>query len=426
MSVSKRSCTVFVFAVALGALLAGCDRSGDGAGDAEGAEPRPVKTLTVRAVATGFRRDYPAIVLPAQEVELSFRVSGQIVELPIRGGLRIAAGEVVAQLDTRDFEAELARLESQLAQAEAQMEVLTSGARGEDLAALEAGVAAAQAEVDGATDRVERSQALFERNVIAEVALDEDLIALRVAEAALEAKEQELAKGRAGAREEDVAAQQALIDGLALSIESARDALEDATLRAPFDGIVARRLVENFSNVRAKDPIAVLQKLETLALSFDVPGPDVVKLAATRPLSAEAVLDSLPGQRFAAELEEFSTQADPATQTYRGRVAIEVPGDVAILPGMVGSVVVRGAPESEAAHEIPLAALAAEADGTPFVWVVSEADGRVSRRVVVTGEARGEGIAVLEGLEAGDVVVTAGVSALRDAMEVRPVTGIGE
>ena len=264
-------------------LLAGCEPSGGPEAKSAGPGPRPVRTLVVHATPREVRRVYPAVVLAGQEVELSFRVAGQIVELPIRGALRVEKGDLVAQLDTRDFEAEVARLESQLAQAAAQREVLTSGARAEDVAALEAEVAAARAEVDGAAAEVERTRALVERKVIARAKLDGDLTKLRVAEAALEARRQNLIKGRVGARSEEVAAQEAVIDGLELAISTARANVADAGLRAPFGGIIARRLVENFANVQAKEPIAVLQKLEPLSLSFDVPGPDVSELAAAAP-----------------------------------------------------------------------------------------------------------------------------------------------
>ena len=426
MSRLIRSAAASASVILVVGLLAGCEPSGGPEAKSAGAEPRPVKTMVVRARPREVRRVYPAVVLAGQEVELSFRVPGQIVELPIRGALQVEKGDLVAQLDTRDFEAEVARLESQLAQAEAQLEVLTSGARTEDVAALEAEVAAARAEVDGAAAEVERTRALVERGLIARAKLDGDLTRLRVAEAALEARKQNLIKGRAGARSEEVAAQEAVIDGLELAISTARANLEDAGLRAPFGGIIARRLVENFANVQAKEPIAILQKLEPLSLSFDVPGPDVSELARRPTLAATAVLDGLPGEEFAATLEEFSTQADPATRTYRGRVAVSIPGEAAILPGMVGRVIVTDTLPGRAETVVPLTALGSEADGTPFVWVVAEADQRVSRRIIRTGPVSGVTVTVLEGLNEGDRVVTAGVSALRDAMQVRPMTTVGE
>ena len=223
-----------------------------------------------------------------------------------------------------------------------------------------------------------------------------------------------------------MAAQEAVVDGLESSVAAARASLADATLRAPFGGIIARCLVENFANVQAKEPIAVLHKLDTLILSFDVPGPDVTALAGRTTLSSSVVLNNLPGREFAASLVEFSTQADPATQTYRGRVAITVPGDTVILPGMAGSLVVTDTDEERAGYTVPLTALGSGADGTPFVWVVAGEENQVSRRVIEPGEVSGAVVAVIEGLNEGDVVVTAGVSALREAMRVRPIAAIGE
>lgn len=422
----KQLIPVLASTLVLAGLAAGCDPSEDRERRGGGAGPRPVKTVVVKAEATETRRVYPAVVLPGREVELSFRVSGRIVELPIRGASRVEKGDVVARLDARDFEAELARLESQLAQAKAQLALLTSGARAEDVAALEAEVAGARAEADSARTSFERSRTLFRRGAVAEATLDSARTKLRIAEAALEAKRQKLIKARTGAREEEVAAQRAAIDGLESSVATARETLADTALRAPFGGIVARRLVENFANVQAKEPIAVLHKLDTLSLSFDVPGPDVTKLAGRDTLSSVAVLDNLPGREFAAALVEFSTQADPVTQTYRGRVAIDVPRDAVILPGMAGSVVVTDADETRAGYAVPLSALGSGADGTPFVWVVEGAENQVSRRVIKPGELSGAAVAVLEGLNEGDVVVTAGVSALREAMRVRPVATVGD
>ena len=104
-------------------------------------------------------------------------------------------------------------------------------------------------------------------------------------------------------------------EALELSVEAARANLADASLRAPFAGIVARRLVENFVNVQAKQPIAILHKLDTLTLSFDIPALDVAALGGGPRLVAD--LDGLPGQEFVTRLAKFSTLADPATQTYR-------------------------------------------------------------------------------------------------------------
>ncbi|MGI9355673.1 MAG: efflux RND transporter periplasmic adaptor subunit [Rhizobiaceae bacterium] len=384
-----------------------------------------MKTIIVTISVEKIERSYSAVVLPAQEVELSFRVSGRIKELPVRSGQNVKKGDVIAELDKRDFQAEVTRLQSQLEQADAQLSVLTSGARAEDVAALEAAVAAVEAEVEAARDQLNRSERLFEQRVVSKAKVDQDKTAVRVAEAELEARRQELAKGTAGARAEDVAAQEAAIKGLKSNLQSLEDNLEDATLRAPFDGIVATRAVDNFANVQAKEEIVRLQALTTPNLTFDVPAADVPAFAKAEKLDLSVVLDSIPGTTFEAERREFSTQADPSTQTFRGRVAIQNPKREPVLPGMTGVVTVAGSEAKKGRLMVPISAVAAEPDGKSFVWVVA-AENRVNKRPVTTGEASGGSVSIADGLQEGNVVVTAGLSALQENMAVKPISAIGE
>jgi len=73
-----------------------------------------------------------------------------------------------------------------------------------------------------------------------------------------------------------------------------------------------------------------------------------------------------------------------------------------------------------------LAAVASNADGSAFVWVITGGDNKLAKRAIITGEASGSMIAVTKGLEEGDIVATAGLSALQENMVVKPVTAVGE
>ena len=248
------------------------------------------------------------------------------IDLPIRAAQKVNKGDVIARLDPRDFQAEVTRLRTQLDQAKAKLIEMRKGARTEDVASLQANIDAAKARYREAEQQVGRTQQLFQEGIVAKARMDQDEAALNVARAQLRAAEEELKKGQAGAREEEIAQQEAVIRGYETQLTSAEDALRDATLRAPFSGIIARREVDNFANVQAKETIAELQELDAVDLTFDVPGPDVSQLAARQDsLETVAQIDSMPDKRFPAKLIEFSTRADPATQTFRGRVAITLP-----------------------------------------------------------------------------------------------------
>ncbi len=387
--------------------------------------PRPAKVFSVTLSDSVLSRTYPASVLPSREVELSFRVSGRLIELPIRGATQVSEGDIIARLDPRDFESQIAQLNSQLAQANAQLDALRAGARPEEIAALEANVEAAQAQVDQARDNVERTRTLVERGASTNAQLEAAEAEFRVAQANLTAQQEQLRIGQVGGRAEDIVASEAALKGLETQLKVAEDNLADATLRAPFDGVIARRDVENFSNVQTGQSIALLQALDVVHLAFDIPGPDVTTLTRQGPerISNKASFDALPGTTFEAEVVEFSLQADSTTQTYRGRVAVEVPEDAVILPGMIANVT-SSAPGDAAILRIPLTAVAANADGSASVWKVSETNS-VSAQPVTLGEATGAFVAVTEGLADGDTIVAAGVSRIIDGMTIRPIEQVG-
>ena len=398
-------------------IISGCTPEEEGVVDVV----RPVKTFVVAAESSVREKSYPAIVLAAQQAELSFRTSGQIVELPIKAATQVKEGDVVAKLDTRDLQSQVTILESQKEQAEAQLDALTSGARAEDLAALKANIAAAEAQVAAARDQRNRTQQLYEKGIVAQAKLDADQAQLEVAEAQLEAARQELIKGESGARQEEVAAQIAVIKGIEANLNIARDNLSYATLRAPFDGIIARRDVDNFANVQAKQTIAILQLLDRLELSFDIPGPDVAKASSDQTAKITVTLDAVTDKSFEAELVEFTTLADSSTQTFRGRVAIDQPEDVIILPGMIGQVTITDEGDGTQVISIPGAAIASDPSGSTYVWIVE--NDAVARRDIKVGSAAGDRVVVVDGLREGETVVTAGVSFLQEGMKVRSTGG---
>lgn len=386
---------------------------------------RPAKVWVAHTSDHKIIRKYPAIVQPSQETILSFRVSGQVIELPVRASTRVKQGEVIARLDPRDFEKNIAQLQSQRDQAVAQLTALRAGARVGEVAALEAGIAAIQANVDQAAEQVVRTRELAERGVVSTAKLDQDEAALKIAEAELRAKNEELTLAKSGARQEEIDIAEAVISGIETQIQTARDNLADATLRAPFDGIIARRDVDNFSNIKAGQDVALLQKISTVALAFDIPGPDVTSFSEAKDITTLVTLSALPDHEFTAELVEFSTQADAATQTYRARVAVIIPEGSSVLPGMIGKVIVSYQNGSSTEIIVPITAVGANADGSAFVWLVDPVANTAAKRSVSLGEAKGDKVVVTDGVADGDTVVSAGVSRLLDGMTIRPITKVG-
>jgi RND family efflux transporter MFP subunit len=139
-----------------------------------------------------------------------------------------------------------------------------------------------------------------------------------------------------------------------------------------------------------------------------------------------AVFDGIPGREFALTIKEFSTEADPNTQTFQAVLAMPQPEGFSILPGMTAMVWVEPA-HTEAVSEaavfiIPAAALFADEAGKSHVWIVDTTDNTVHRRAIQTAELTGsEEIRVVSGLEAGEMLAVSGVARLREGMEIRPI-----
>jgi RND family efflux transporter MFP subunit len=209
---------------------------------------------------------------------------------------------------------------------------------------------------------------------------------------------------------------------------AAQKDLADTRLTAPFAGIVARQLADNFQNVQAKEPVVSLQNPDALEIVIHVP--ERVVRGEPRRAAGFAVFDDLPEQRLPVTLKSFATEADPQTQTYEVVLGLTPPPDLRVLPGMgvevlpdTAASLTDGADAADGAAPVlvPIAAIAAAADGTPTVWVVDPESGTVSSREIETGALQGADVAVLSGLAPGERIVTAGVHSLREGMRVHPL-----
>jgi RND family efflux transporter MFP subunit len=209
-------------------------------------------------------------------------------------------------------------------------------------------------------------------------------------------------------------------------VASAQKAVEDAVLRAPFAGVIARKLVDDFSNVQAKEPVVTLQTGSSLEIIVAFPEQDYARIrrGATveelnESLVADVIVSALPGQKFPAKLKEFATTADPVTRTFQATFSFDAPPDVNVLPGMTAKLVgatrqgARGA-----SFSVPVQAAAEDEGGKPYVWLVDPQSMKARKVYVTLGELSGSSVQVTSGLVDGAWVVTSGVHQLREGMEV--------
>lgn len=217
---------------------------------------------------------------------------------------------------------------------------------------------------------------------------------------------------------------QTAYDLRAVALDNARQNLDYATVTAPFEGLVSRRLVDNFTTVAPGQPVVRLQDVSELRVAIQVPESVLALVDETEPVEMSARFPFLPDQTFPLEFRELVAEPDQASQTYTALLAL--PNDIPanILPGMTANVRIIIEPSAVAENpgvRVPVTALAAAPDGGFQVWVFNPAAGEVNARRVAVGPVTGDTVLVEEGLSAGEQIVTAGVTALHEGMAVRPL-----
>lgn len=273
---------------------------------------------------------------------------------------------------------------------------------------------------------IPEGQDITEGQLVAELDLEDFRRAEREANVQLQQARNDVERQRT-LNERGIASQAALDNAetayelRVVALETARRNLGYATLRAPFDGVLSRQLVESFTVVSPGQPILRLQDVSELRVSIPVTESMIATLNEDDVISVEASFPFLPDESFVLEQREFITEPDAASQTYRAILALPSELPVNILPGMTATVIAEfDRPLTEMASvRVPVRAISYAADGSPSVWIF---DGEsVSRRLVETGDVRDESVNILGGLETGERIVTAGVSALVEGMRVRPL-----
>ena len=334
---------------------------------------RPVRTMTLGVPPEPGGRAFPGQAEANEEADLSFRVGGSLIEVSANVGDTVKKGQVLAKLDPQDFEVRLRAAEGELSSAQANLQI--------------------------ANVELARQQSLVKSNAAAQKDLD-----------------------RAAAL---VESHKSNVAALTSKRDIAQSELSYAQLTAPFDGIIAARVAQNFQTVQAKEPVVRL--LDTSRIKFGVDLPETAMPLLPYVKEIWVTFQAAPGNKLPATIQETSHQASRSTRTYRLTVVMDQPPGVRILPGMSGELRARVEPPSTQprAMEVLAPALFEESDGTTCVWLVDTSSMTVHRQPVKPLRPTSVGFLV-EGLKAGQTIVIAGVHYLKDGQKVRIIESPSE
>jgi RND family efflux transporter MFP subunit len=339
---------------------------------------RPVKAVKVAGFEEVMRRTFPGRASATEEVDLSFRIPGRLMTLPVDVGDDVKTDDVVARLDPHDYQVQQQLVEGQ----------------------LENGRAA-----------LSRAESEYKR-VMRIQKQDPGAISQSMIDSALEARDRAKANVRS----------------LEASLQSAQDNVSYTNLRAPWNGTVVKKYVKNFQDVLAKEKILRLVDDSKIELKVDVPEHLIILVPYVTHLSVE--FSPFPGRKIAAKIKEVGKEASQTTRTYPVTLIMNQPEDIQILPGMAGTVTADSIPPeaiSEKGIVVPAASVfSADEKGVFYVWVIDEETKTAQRREVKVGPLTSTGIRIQSGLNPGEWVASAGVHSIRVGQKVRILAQSGE
>lgn len=323
---------------------------------------RPVVVADVAVVDLDERIEATGELRADEEAEIASEVAGRVTELHVDEGARVAAGDLLLEIDPERRELEVRSARAQLAEARAALR-----------------------EAEREAQRVAQ---LHERGIAADARLDQVRTERDLARSRLEA-----AQARLGVVER---------------------ALRDSTVKAPFAGLVARRDVSRGEYVQVGQILYRLVAVDPVEVEFHVAERDSDRVAQGQ--GVRVTVSPYPAETFLGSVSLISPTIDPRTRTLRVEARIPNP-EGRLRPGLFARVDL-GVAEREGVLMIPEEAVLLRADGEVVFRALPDA--RVERVGVETGAHRDGMVEVVRGLAPGDAVVIRGQDALVDGAPISP------
>ena len=384
--------------IAAGALASGACSSGDAKAREQQTTPPVVSVSAVAATERPIARFIRATgsLMAEEQADVAAETAGRVVAAGIERGTPVSQGAELIRLSATDTDAQLKEAEANAAQIEARLGI-TGGAALDVNAVPE--VQNAKASADLAQAEFARIKSLLDQRVVSQSEYDQ-----RRTQAEAARQQYEAAKNGAAQQYQSLQAARA-------RVSLAHKAFTDTVVRAPFNGVVAQRLVTVGDYVTKGMKVAVVVRVNPLRVQLTVPEQAVSAMAPGQPVTFE--VDAYPGRQFEGTVKYVS----PALQADQRALTVEalVPnGDGVLKPGLFATARIEQ-PGRTPGVLVPAASVQTMS-GTSRVYVV--AGDHAEERIVTTGETVGDLIEITKGLKVGERVATKNVAQLADGIKV--------
>lgn len=406
------------------------------------AQPEPARQTPISVVVRTAEHSTPAAsarysadIKPSRQVELAFRVGGYIQELlqvqgadgqrrDVQEDDRVSRGTTLARVRDLDYVVKLNQARAQLAEVQA-----TQAQARAQVAEVQAAQAQARAQLAEAQSAQEQARLDFERTAhlwaqqsVTRPEYEASKARFEATQARLDGARAQLVLARATI---DKARAQlhvlhARLQGAQAQVEEAALALQDSALKAPFDGVVLKRLIEVGTLVGPASVAFVLADTASVKAVLGVHDTMVQRLQVGHTLVISTA--AVPGVEFRGPIRRISSPADPKSRFFEVEVTLPNPRRELKI-GSIGAVQVAEAHTTSPALVVPLSAVVRSKDqphGYTLFVVQEQAGKQVARlRHVKLGNIFGDMVAVLEGVTSGERVITTGTAQVVDGAPVR-------
>ncbi len=293
--------------------------------------------------------------LEAPVVDLAPKVAGRVVEVKVREGDRVKAGDLIARLDLGETALAPERDTRGLQSAEARLNDMKVGSRAAEIRAAEEEVADRRAGVELAKPELERQQILLSKKVGTLRDLEVARTNLERAQANLKMSQEKLQLAREGFRQFQTEQARADVSRARAVLRQSESVAREADIRAPADGVILHRMAEPGLLLGPGQPAVTLAFADRLYVRTFIPE---TQLGKVRPGSAaEVTVDAFPGKVFPGKVTEISPDAEFTPKpvdtprervnlVYAAKVDLDAGWSAPLVPGQPADVRVKTAESS--------------------------------------------------------------------------------
>lgn len=378
--------------------------------------PAPlVRTSTVEQTNLIEQATLPGEVRASATVDVTSRVAGRLGAVLVKEGSQVGAGSLIARIDDPELFLSIKNAEAAVEVQRARLVQLRAGPMAPQVAQAQAAVTQAEVSLAAAERELARTRQLFNDGLIARATVDRAETEVDLARGRLRAASEQVALIQHGPRPEDVAAQEAQVRQAEAAVAQIRARVRDLRIPSPISGVVTRLNVEHGAVISTLTVVATVATLKPIEIHIPLPETDLGRLRENSLARVRA--EAFPDRVLEGKIARVAPALDAVSRS--ARLIVVVPNaDLTLRPGMFARATVVF--EERQALMIPSEVIVRRGDAS-VVFVVK--DQTVVERTVRIGYVEGSRSEILEGLRAGETIVSFGQQGLRDGMRVRTGTG---